>query len=184
MHHSIQKMLIGLLWVISTANCSSGAGKGDVCGGSSGKVCSDDLYCSYADYSCGSTDVTGVCAERPESCVEDDAPPINRVCGCDGIIYMDGCEANARGQDTGSVARCSLDPKEEFSCGDSFICTIKYYEYCFGRLPQQPNGETLFYCRFGTLPFDCPSFLTHETHENCTDCKTDSDGNITLVCAN
>ena len=56
--------------------------------------CDDDEYCHWdANEGCGADGGSGVCTPKPEACIEIFSP----VCGCDGEVYGNGCEANANG---------------------------------------------------------------------------------------
>jgi hypothetical protein len=56
--------------------------------------CTDGEYCHWdSNEGCGDNGGSGVCTPKPEACIEIFSP----VCGCDGEIYGNGCEANAAG---------------------------------------------------------------------------------------
>jgi hypothetical protein len=72
---------------------------GRACGSRGLPACAELEYCSFApEAMCGRADAPGVCAPRPEVCIEIFQP----VCGCDGQTYSNACVA--------SVAGVSVDP--------------------------------------------------------------------------
>lgn len=82
------------------AGCSGGS----TCGTIAGLTCAPDEWCDYpiARY-CGGDDEGGICRPRPMGCDAEFAP----VCGCDGMVHSNECEANAAGWDvTGDPSAC------------------------------------------------------------------------------
>jgi hypothetical protein len=79
--------------------------------------CSPTEWCKL-DKTCGST-APGTCAPRPASCT------LGRdVCGSDGRIYPDECNAQLHGADVSDTAPCGPSPApKEMRCG---------YLYCDG----------------------------------------------------
>ncbi|MFO0660795.1 MAG: hypothetical protein U0165_13325 [Polyangiaceae bacterium] len=92
-------------WVCDP-DCNGGACVPDTgskaCGGLGGVICSPDEVCDWPDGSCGATDGQGVCVPRPTTCNE----PCTGICGCDGAVYCNECEALAAGSDAAASPLC------------------------------------------------------------------------------
>lgn len=76
-----------------------------MCGGIAARVCPnpEGQFCDYDDTaSCGISDGSGVCRDRPTACTKE----CTTVCGCDGKIYCNACEANRAGTDVQAVVKC------------------------------------------------------------------------------
>lgn len=79
------------------------SGAGEPCGGLAGRPCGAGDYCDYPDdAACGEDDVSGTCRGRPDVCT----PVIDEVCGCDGEVYGNACEANRAGTDVYREGGC------------------------------------------------------------------------------
>jgi len=84
-------------------NCSPDPEPGDFCGGLIGATCPEGLYCAYApEASCGAGDQSGVCARKPQICIELYAP----VCGCDGLTHGNACKAASAGVSVAYDGEC------------------------------------------------------------------------------
>jgi len=84
----------------------SPGGEGSTCGGLIGAGCDMGLFCEFPeDALCGAADQTGTCTVTPDACPAVWAP----VCGCDGQIYGNGCEAQAAGVSLAPMSAC-LNP--------------------------------------------------------------------------
>ncbi len=153
--------------VVDDAHSSGGDGAGgidgpggpfEVCGGSDGIVCADDLYCAFKGGSCGEQDI-GVCTSLPARC---DKGKGERVCGCDGKFYANACEAKSAGVGVTSadhcMFRCSAD-------GMSVLCE-RGNEYCWvnntGGYPFDPKCfPARPKCECGPADPECtPEFLS------------------------
>jgi hypothetical protein len=80
----------------------------------SSDTCSPGYFCRFGDQSCGEVQ-EGRCFPRPAECRD----VAERVCGCDGNVYLNECEASRNGFDLASDARCK-PPTGWFSCGHRF----------------------------------------------------------------
>jgi hypothetical protein len=59
------------------------------CGGFGGGWCGDGEFCQHKTGSCFIPDMTGICVKVPKICGKHILP----VCGCNGVTYHNGCEA-------------------------------------------------------------------------------------------
>ncbi len=146
------------------------------CGGIVGSDCGDSAYCNYDDNLCGASNGLGTCESRPDLCQPVERP----VCGCDGIVYDNECEAYVAGVDVSAQSGCAT-PVGTFACGPQF-CTqgIEYCEFKPSGVVQQPS---MYQC----VPFpngctgrgDCGCLAD----EPCGDsCEESDDGDFTLTC--
>jgi hypothetical protein len=72
------------------AGTDNEGGIGAACGGFAGLECPSPLFCDFpVATSCGSGDLGGTCAARPDVCPLD----LRLVCGCDGNTYSNACTA-------------------------------------------------------------------------------------------
>ncbi len=91
--------------------------------------CVDGAFCDASPESvespCGEV---GVCVAQPLACDESSNP----VCGCDGELYANSCEAAKAGVGTRGAQGCE-PPAGTQSCGSSF-CALdsEYCEYVIG----------------------------------------------------
>jgi tRNA A-37 threonylcarbamoyl transferase component Bud32 len=84
------------------------------CGGSSSLACPSPLVCRYAEGNfCGASGRTGTCVWPADGC---DAKS-TEVCGCDGVTYVNQCEANRQGSSTGYRGSCVACAGES-TCAD------------------------------------------------------------------
>lgn len=95
----------GKRWTLSAAKPATVGKLGDACGSRGLPKCGEGTYCNYASApmgsglpACGRTDVAGKCAATPKSCVGPNGfDPDARVCGCDGLVYLNACRAGQAG---------------------------------------------------------------------------------------
>jgi hypothetical protein len=91
---------LSVLLALAACDDDPPPGVGASCGGFTGAICNDGLYCDYADDTCGAADGAGVCRD-PDDC-EDGA----LVCGCDGELHASPCAAAAAGVDVSTSDSC------------------------------------------------------------------------------
>ncbi len=72
------------------------------------------------------------------------------VCGCDGTVYSNACDAQAAGVDVDAQGNCDAPPGT-FPCGERFCDpSFQYCEMQASDVGGQPNVYT---CK--DLPMDC-----------------------------
>jgi hypothetical protein len=100
-----------------------GGGTGARCGGFTAQACADGFYCDYPANTCGVADEPGTCRIRPLGCDDNYEP----VCGCDGEVHGNACDASAAGVDLNDLGGCTA-PLDMFGCGHGF-CDVGL-SYC------------------------------------------------------
>ncbi len=123
-----------------------GGGSGRACGGFAGATCSADEFCDFAADTCGVADEQGRCRARPDACDDQFEP----VCGCDGVIHANACDANAAGTDVSSLGSCPV-PAGQFACG--FRTCETTTEYCQRAVSDIGGEPDSFQCK--PLPAAC-----------------------------
>ncbi len=152
---------------------AGGGGTGAACGGLGNPRCAATHYCVYPDRGCGFDDGTGTCQPRPDIC--DDS--LRPVCGCDGTVHSNSCDAASLGVDLSQVGGCTT-PEGRFDCGEQF-CSDDV-EYCQRQVSDIAGFADDFACR--SMPLDCTDCACL-TGEPCGDmCSVDGAGNVTLTC--
>ena len=124
-----------------------GATGGSTTAGGGACDCADDQLCAWTLKSCGEDpqDV-GACEPRPVGCDPLYAP----VCGCDGEVYGNSCEAAKNGVDVAEADGCPA-PEGFFACGPLF-CDVQF-TYCEIQLSDVGGFPDLHACR--QLPDAC-----------------------------
>lgn len=165
--------------------CPSGASwpNGETCMPGLGASCSPTnpckagYFCEHPFEQCEEGAPVGMCQPIPDGC-DDNYDP---VCGCDGMVYGNACEASAAGQSVAGDGRCAA-PIDTFECGSRFCNVGSYCRKIFSDVGSEPN---IYECE--AIPADCDSSPScgNSCMENelCSDiCDEDSDGNLTLTC--
>lgn len=148
---------------------------GAVCGGFAGLQCDEGLWCDYRNNFCGGDDFQGTCRELPTACTEE----VDPVCGCDGEVYTNECEANAAGIDIAANGSCE-PPAGTFACGPRFC--ESGLTYCQRTLSDVVGTPDSYSCEVSTACDDAPSCACL-ADEPCGDmCTTDENGNATVTC--
>ena len=141
------------------------------------ETCLQDEYCDWALNLCGVPDYDeGTCKPRPEGC-DDFYDP---VCGCDGEVYGNSCEANAVGVDVDEEGECAA-PDGYFSCGPGF-CFVDV-NYCMLGLSDIGGEPNYWNCM--AVPAGCTNGpdCTCLAGEACGDmCEATGDGGFQLTC--
>ncbi len=178
----IAQLAIALLFAFSLAACtehgkggqidgggtpgsSDGGGSGRMCGGFGNLQCGASEFCDFDRNGCGASDESGVCHERPTGCPDN----LDPVCGCDGQVHSNSCDAFAAGVDVNANGSCPVE-QGRFACGFR-TCNVMT-EYCQRAASDIGNEPDQFTCK--PLP-GCPSqfptcsCLANETcGGNCT----------------
>lgn len=63
------------------------------CGPTVGRDCGEGLYCQFGIANLCGEQAPGTCTQIPTRCTRD----IDYVCGCDGITYVNECNAKTEG---------------------------------------------------------------------------------------
>jgi hypothetical protein len=143
---------------------TSGTGGGATCT----PACGVTQYC-HVPGSCGGT---GSCVPRPQDCIQAE----NIVCGCDGKLYRNDCEANAAGVDVGPSGGCQ-PPAGTFQCGTIFC--KQDGEYCVKMT--RAIGSTYTCTAFPAGCGATPRCACLPTSALCT-CTMDASGDLTTTC--
>jgi hypothetical protein len=151
------------------------AGVGAACGARGTAPCVGNVYCDWADDSCGATDTAGICTVRPDVC---DAT-VDYVCACDGQVYANACLAAAAGTDVNGNGGCAAPPGL-FACGPTY-CS-EGTQFCQKTEGGVPGSQPHYSC--GAIPPACsPVTCACLRMSSCgTLCDEDASGNFTLTC--
>lgn len=137
-------------------------------------TCSDAEYCDYPHNLCGARNALGACVARPAACDSLYAP----VCGCDGQVHGNECDAASAGVDVNADGGCA-PPEGYFTCGFRF-CDLAL-AYCRVGISDTDDPDT-FECV--PLPGGCdPATCECVAGELCGElCELDAGGGITVTC--
>ncbi|MCH9685426.1 MAG: hypothetical protein K0V04_28585 [Deltaproteobacteria bacterium] len=154
---------------------SSGTGAGQSCGDMS---CADDEYCDWDLDTCGEQkSEAGTCLPRPKACPAVYMP----VCGCDGEVWGNACNANGAGVDVDIDGACEV-PEDTFPCGPLFC--QPGFEYCQVQVSDVGGFPDVYTCvqpaPCGTPQVDCSCLA----REPCFDfsCEDLPDGGSEIIC--
>lgn len=153
-----------------------GGGRGRPCGGFSGARCTANEFCDFGRDTCGVTDEQGTCRARPFGCPDLFAP----VCGCDGVVHSNECDANAAGVDVDANGSCPT-PAGQFACGSRTCDTA--IEYCERGVSDIGGEPDTFVCK--PLPSSCGATPSCGclTQEPCGSfCDGTPTGGLRLTC--
>jgi hypothetical protein len=158
-----------------TGGGTGGGGVARLCGGFAGLMCSAGEVCNWLDNSCGAADATGVCEARPQACPAVYMP----VCGCDGQVHGNECEALAAGADVSAFGGCT-PPPGTFACGWRFC--PRSGTYCSALVGGPAGGPGSYDC--APLPTSCgntPSCSCLQVGPACQ-CTQSPNGDLTVRC--
>ncbi|MCA9706561.1 MAG: hypothetical protein KDK70_11980 [Myxococcales bacterium] len=143
-------------------------------------TCSAAEYCDWSLDACGSEPSEpsdqGTCMPRPEGCDAVYQP----VCGCDGQVHGNECEAQSAGVDVDAQGECEA-PKGYFGCGHRF-CSVGA-EYCQVSVSDVGGIPDGYSCRSPAEPCE-PLACECLSNEPCFEfsCEEASDGGVEIVC--
>jgi len=87
----------------ATVDAGTDSGGTRIICGAGAALCAGNEWCAYELVgSCGKDGQRGTCTVRPPNCATD----CPAVCGCDGKIYCNACEAQAGGTDVDKARGC------------------------------------------------------------------------------
>ena len=154
----------------------SGGHTPTVCGGLAEDQCAATEFCDYQPSTCGGDDSTGLCELRPDGCTDEVQP----VCGCDGNVHSNPCEAEAAGVDINTLGGCTPPDPSLFPCGP-FFCDLAT-QYCQVTGSDIGGEDDSFACMDQPgcpTQLDCACLST----EPCGDqCAGDPATGFTLTC--
>jgi len=134
-----------------TGTPSGAGGTGTGTGGAPGTCdCGADELCDYSYHWCGPPPDLGEdppsCVAKPTTCDDVYSP----VCGCDGAVYANQCEAHSQGVDTGAeTCGPEVTPAGLFPCGYRYCDPTA--SYCLD--DEGDTGDRWFSCE--ALPQGC-----------------------------
>jgi hypothetical protein len=115
---------------------------------------------------------------RPYNC---NAQQTNPVCGCDGQVYLNTCDAEVNGMDVDQTASDCTPPPAAFACGPNF-CThgTQYCEALVGGAAGNPGS---YFCT--ALPASCgatPTCACLTGTAVCGNCTVSAAGDLNTLC--
>lgn len=155
---------------VGTSGATTGGG-GSACAGG----CSEDEWCDSPVNQCAEDPNPGECKARPTGCDDILLP----VCGCDGKVYPNECEAQAVGVDVGEGVDCE-PPEGLFQCG--FIFCDPGSQFCVVQISDVGGFPDEYQCQ--PLPDNCePASCDCLKDTPCGfNCAPAEDGGFTTIC--
>lgn len=156
---------------------SGSGGSGVQCGGLAGSKCEPTEYCDYANNTCGAADETGTCKTRQTICPA--AIGASEVCGCDGKLYPNACEAHSAGTDLNANGSCP-EGADHFACG--YLQCDLTTQYCVHDT-KAASADQAYVC--AALPQACGTTAACGclAGVQCgTDCTGDGTHGLTVTC--
>ncbi|MCA9663878.1 MAG: hypothetical protein KC486_36470 [Myxococcales bacterium] len=140
--------------------------------------CGDADYCDWKANSCGeSRSDKGTCELAPDGCDDVYMP----VCGCDGQVHGNECEAHGAGTDVAAAGGCEA-PEGYFPCGYMY-CDVAT-SYCQVSLNDVVGEPDYYQCN--PLPEACGKEQVCDclAEEPCFEfeCSDDGNGGLTTTC--
>lgn len=141
--------------------------------------CTAEQWCDYSDNVCGAkgSDGSTSCEPLPEGCGDIYAP----VCGCDGQVHGNDCDANSIGVDVDAEGDCET-PSGYFRCGYRF-CSLEF-EFCQIQYSDIVGYGHSYACVSPAQ--ECPGGITCDClgEELCFEfgCEETPDGGIEIGC--
>jgi hypothetical protein len=157
----------------TTATTAGSSGGGAGCGP---VPCDGASFCDWLLDGCGVEPSEQVsCEPLPGPCPENYAP----VCGCDGTVYSNECEAHAAGVDVASAGGCDA-PSGMIPCGSGFCDTS--FAYC-----QVTTSDVVGYpdaTQCNSFPMSCGGMPSCDclANEPCGAMCQALDGGFVLTC--
>jgi hypothetical protein len=102
------------------------------------------------------------------------------VCGCNGHVYNNVCEAGAAGQDVSSSGGCT-PPTGMFACGSTFCA--KGTQYCEAMVGGAVSNPGSYACH--SFPAACgatPTCSCLTGAATCGNCTMSAAGDLTTSC--
>jgi hypothetical protein len=100
-----RRTLLGLVGLMALAVVAPADARGRSCGAHH-RSCGGAEYCQFSPGSCHAARATGVCRAKPQVCPD----VFITVCGCDGKVYANTCQANRAGVSVAHLGYCGKMP--------------------------------------------------------------------------
>src|SRR5579871_531044 len=100
------RTLAALLALLALGVAATADARGRSCGGVHHRLCGEDQYCQFSPGACHAGRTSGVCRPKPRVCPD----VFITVCGCDGKVYANACQANRAGVSIAHLGYCGAMP--------------------------------------------------------------------------